>query len=352
MEDIDFGAIKAQLNEDHIISIMASLDVPFVKQDGKQIIFYSVCHHPGDFMQHKPKLYYYIDTKSFYCFACGWSGDIFALVRKVNNMTLRNAVSFVCDLCSIQIESKSDQESIDNWQVMKRYLPGNESKEPLKIYNSNVLKLFDNTPHQSWLDDGISVAAMQKFHIGWYARNEQITIPVFDIDGNLVGIHGRNTRQYLVDKGLKYQPVKTLNDEYRFPTGQVLYGLFENQSTIQGNEATIFEAPKSVLQSEDIMEQNSAIALFGWNMQSFRRDMLLELGINSVNIALDKQYHSINSQEFEIYAAHVKKIVKLFKPYCAVYVIWDRQGLLEYKDSPSDKGVNIWRMLYQQRQKI
>ncbi|MGJ3548965.1 hypothetical protein ACR6EC_24350, partial [Bacillus subtilis] len=36
-----------------------------------------------------------------------------------------------------------------------------------------------------------------------------------------------------------------------------------------------------------------------------------------------------------------KKILKLaakFTPYVRVYVLWDYEGLLDYKDSPADKG--------------
>ena len=76
---------------------------------------------------------------------------------------------------------------------------------------------------------------MSRFNIGWYSRNAQITIPVFNTNGDLIGIHARNTRKTLVDKGLKYQPLKTLNCEYKFPTGQAIYGLYEQQDNIQDN---------------------------------------------------------------------------------------------------------------------
>lgn len=348
--NIDFHAIKEQLDTDYIISIMDNLSIPFVQQNYKYVIFYSACHHPNDYLEHKPKLYYYIDTKSFYCFSCGWSGDIFALVQKIKNISLQKAVKYICQLCHIEIVSQTDDLSIDNWQGMKRYLPGKNVLEPVKIYNKNVLQLFKPYIHQSWLDDKISKETIDKYQIMWYNKNEQIIIPVFDVDGNLVGIHGRNTKKWLVDKGLKYQPVKTLNEEYKFPTGQILYGLYQNQSDIEKTkEVTIFEAPKSVLQADGILEQNNTVALFGWNMQPMRRDILIKYNIQSVNIALDKQYQSIDDAEFQIYRAHVNKIVRLFKPYCDVYVIWDSENMLDYKDSPTDKGKNVWNKLYNNR---
>lgn len=95
--------------------------------------------------------------------------------------------------------------------INKKFLPNYEqSKQELVVYDKSVLDLFKPLAHVSWIDDGISKQAMVKFNIGWYARNEQITLPVFDVNGDLVGIHARNTRRQLVDKGLKYQPLKTL----------------------------------------------------------------------------------------------------------------------------------------------
>ena len=348
---IDFEYIKQQIDIDQIISIMDNLGVPFVKQDNKQIIFYSICHHHSDFLQHKPKLYYYIQSKSFYCYICSFNGDIFSLVQQVLNYdSVVQAVEYVCDICKIDISTCQVKPNIDNWQSMKRYLPNHNEAEPLKIYNKNVLRLFKPYIHESWAAENISKKTIDKYQIMWYNKNEQIIIPVFDIDGNLVGIHGRNTKKWLVNKGLKYQPVKTLNEEYKFPTSQVLYGLYQNQVAIeQTKEVTIFEAPKSVLQANDILERNNTVALFGWNMQPMRRDILIKYNIQSVNIALDKQYQSLDDAEFQIYQAHVNKIVRLFQPYCDVYVIWDSENLLDYKDSPTDKGKNVWDKLYNNR---
>ena len=77
--------------------------------------------------------------------------------------------------------------------------------------------------------------------------------------------------------------------------------------------------------------------------------MLVELGVNEVTIALDKQYPNTKSPEFGIYIKQVKKIINLFKPYCQVNVIWDKEDLLSYKDSPTDKGKEVFDILYEKR---
>lgn len=346
---VDADYIKSILTVDDIISVMSELGADYNFQSSSEIHFRSICHNSNSF-----KLYYYDNNKSLYCHRCGQRWDIFGIVQKINNIDFPTAIQYVCNICNIKQTYRKDATQIDSWQRdLKKFLPNYEPNEPLKIYDKDILELFNTYYHQTWLDDNISKMAMDKYNIGWYARNAQITIPVYDDNGNLVGIHGRNTRKNIVEKGLKYQPVKTLNEEYKFSTSGVLYGLWQNKDYIQSSQSVIIcEAPKSVLLAEDILENNNTVALFGWNMQKRRRDLLLNYGVKNVTIALDRQYHEPSGQEFDIYVKQVKKISNLFKPYCDVYVIWDKLDRLEYKDSPFDKGKEIFNRLYDERIKI
>ena len=348
---IDIQNLKSQIDENKIIQIMDSFGVDNVQQNEKYLIFYSICHHPEDFSEHKAKLYYYIENQSFYCFVCGFSGDIFELIQHIKQCNLKDAIKIISSICNLdisEVDKKQDKViQIDEWQKIKRYLPNESFDEPIKKYNVDVLSLFDNIYHQSWIDDGITVSTMEKFQIGWYGKNLQITIPVFDEFGHLVGVHGRNTNQYLISKGLKYQPVKTLTEEYKFPTGKILYGLYENKTNIVNTkEVILVEAPKSVLQAETILPVNNCVALFGWNCQKYRRDLLLDYGINHVIIGIDKQFQSKDSDEYLIYIKQVKKIIKLFQAYCKVSVLFDDKNLLGYKNSPFDKGKKTYELLY------
>ena len=63
------------------------------------------------------------------------------------------------------------------------------------------------------------------------------------------------------------------------------------------------------------------------------------LGVREVIIALDKQYEVVDSEECKKWAKHIKeKIIDKLSPYVIVTVLWDTSGLLDYKDSPTDKG--------------
>ena len=348
----DIDLIKSQLNSDNIISIMDSFNCPVVKANQNELIFPSIEKYRDDWNKHKPKLYYYLTSQSFYGYSSGWHGDIFSLIQHITDVDFKQSIEMVCRICCIKIETIGNIQT-DNWKSIKRFLPIDDYQEdePIKTFDNSILTCFEKLYPQSWLDEGITKEAMDKFNIGWYSPRQQITIPVHDIDGNLIGIHCRNTQKWLVDRGLKYQPLKTLNEDYRFPTGKVLYGLYENQSPIKEiGECILFEAPKSVLMAG---QQSNAVAMFGWNCNKYKRDLLLNVGVKKINIALDRQYQNTHDAEFQIYCNQVKKIIQLFKPYCDAYVIWDKDcSLLGYKDSPVDRGYDVWEKLYANRLKI
>ena len=349
---IDFEYIKQQIDTDQIISIMDSLGVSFIKQDNRQIIFYSICHHPNDFLQHKPKLYYYIQSKSMFCYVCGFNGDIFSLVQKVLNYTnIIQAVEYVCNICKIDISTCQIKPNIDQWQSMKKFLPNyDQGKQELVVYDKNVLDLFKPFAHVSWIDDGISKQAMAKFNIGWYARNEAITIPVF-FRGNLIGIRGRYTKEQDIKYG-KYRPIKTLNDIYKFPTSEVLYGFDENGSYIKKEKSVLlFEGEKSCIKSYSWGIKNT-LATFGSSISKSQINLLLELNVEEVIICFDSDFKKNGDSEYLFFIEKIKKIIKKLRPYFQIFVCYNNQGYDGYKFSPVDFSREQFYNLLKNKEKI
>lgn len=349
---VDIDAIKQQIDTDQIIVLLDSMDVPVYKLVSDHIEFYSICHHSNDFMQHKPKLWFYKSSKTLHCWSCGGHWDVFGFVQHVLSMEFMQAIDYVCKTCGIEITDNS-KDAPDNWRYLKKFLPNSpEEDTELTVYDDKILDGLKPYYPKSWLDEGISKEVMDKFGIKWYNRAQQIVIPVRGLDGSLVGIHCRNTRQDMVERGLKYIPMKTLDKtEYRFPTGEILYGLYEQQDEIRKySTVALFEAPKSTLLSKSMGIEIPCVGMFGWNLNKRRRDILVkEFQIKNVVICLDKQYHTVNDDEFKIWVKQVKKIISLFRPYADISVIWDRKDLLGYKCSPVDCGRKIWEELWKNR---
>ena len=188
---IDITSLKSQLTDDLIIELMDALGAPLMKADSNNLIFPSICHHGADCQSHKPRLYYYIESQSWFCFVCHFSGDTISLVQHVKHLDFNQAVSYICSVLHLQVGQIEQNEQIDNWAELRRFLP-NAEPEPDKLltYDKSILSLFDHLYPQEWLDYGISADILDKFGIGWYARQACISIPVI-FNGQLVGVRGR-----------------------------------------------------------------------------------------------------------------------------------------------------------------
>ena len=267
---IDAVELKQQLTAQDIIKIIYDLvGAEPVHEDGKQIIFPSFDIHI-DFENHKKKLYYYIESHSFYCYTASESYDIYSLIDTA--MGLRGedwdfvrCLKYVCSVCGISnVNYKQRQDTRYKWKSDLMQYVNKRQKIENTVYDKSLLKVLDDKYYTGWVDEGISVETMEKFGIKWYNRLQQIVIPVHDELGQLIGSHCRNLNPQLVESGHKYDILRLLNGtELKFNTRNVLYGLNVNKEHIKNRHVVfLFEAPKSVLQCENIFKQNTAVAMF------------------------------------------------------------------------------------------
>lgn len=371
---IDAKRLTNQLTIDDYRKVAISLGATVIHENDREILFSSICHERVPDGK-KNKLYFYKDKKIFICYICDVSYSIYSLVQKRKRIlgeefTFPQSLQYVCDVCGIpyddiqRIHKKSTK--VYNWEEdLNRYIRIKNGETLMKIYDKSILDFFPKIYHTSFLNDGISIQTLEMFGIRFYPYGQQIVIPVFNENGELVGLHGRNLKPDLVEMGYKYLPVKLIenNEEYRFNASAVLYGLNWTKTNIENTkEVILFEAPKSVMQMEEILTANNTVGLFGMNLQNAKRNKLIQLGVEKVGIALDKQYHTIcdengePTQEYLSWKKKVEKIAEKFKGFVReIFVVYDSDDdkpLLGYKDSPSDKGKETWEKLYEQREII
>lgn len=362
---LDAKQIKSQLTLSHYEKIILDLGGDIRTQKDERWVMNTFCHHRtgGSY-----KLEFYPESKLFYCYTETCNGGAFDIISLIKtrwqllgmDYHFQDVLNYIIDLCDLDIDSVTSRRpkkksNIDNWQEdLGKYIKFKKKEVDIPEYDRWILNFFEDAYHQDWIDEGITIEAMEKFGIKWYNFRQQIVMPVYDEEDNFVGIHARNMIPELINMGLKYQPLKLLDGtEYRFPTSSVLYGLWVNkENIIKTKEVFILEAPKSVMQMESILEVNNSVALFGHNLSKYQAKVLLALGVEKVVICLDKQYKDINDPEFDIWEKWVLKIADTFKGYCEIEVVYDTEGLLGYKDSPSDCGVEAWNKLYENREII
>lgn len=344
---LDIAAIKSRITDDDIIALMDSMGIPLVSANSQYMIFPSVCHH-ADWEHHRPKLWFYTDSQRFHCWVCQHDSDIFGMVQKVRGCTFPQAVAYVCSTLGIQADEVMQDDDIDPWQhELRRWLSNAEPDEPAELipYDPAILSAFDRLYPTDWLEYGITRDSMDKFGIGWYARQACISIPVM-MNGQLVGVRGRYTRRQDMDKG-KYRPLSLLDGTVlKFPSSSCLYGYDQNKSAIEkSRQVLLFESEKSVLKAPSY-GINNALAVFGSNISKRHIEMLLALGVNDVVLCFDSDYRQVGDDDFKFFVAKMKKLASKLRPYFSTSIVYNNQGYDAYKcnimDLPYDKAMKLY----------
>ena len=335
--------VKAVLTDDDIIHILEQLGATIHQNTSEYIISDTICHCGSS-----AKLYYYKSTKSMYCYTeCG-SIDILEIVCRLKKCTLPEAINWICIQCNLTEKQGFGNTSpyISDWSFINNYAkskPKSNSNE-VKCYDKKIMNIFQNQYYQGWINEGISVETMKKYNIKYSPLINRIIIPHYDINDRLIGIRGRALIEEDEIIFGKYSPVKIGNTVYKHPLGDNLYGINQNFQTIKNKRKVLLvEGEKSVLQSHTMFgENNFTLAVCGSSFRPQQRDILINLGIKEVIIGLDKQYSDPNGDESNAWASHIyKEFIKPLSPYFSVYVIWDTNNLLEYKQSPTDCGKDV-----------
>jgi len=184
--------------------------------------------------------------------------------------------------------------------------------------------------------------------------DNRIVIPHYDIYNNLIGVRGRALREIEVKGGYKYMPMTVQNKILSHPTSMNLYGIYRNKSTIRKQrQVVIFESEKSVLKAESYYpDENYTLAISGRRISEQQIKLLLNLDVNRVILALDRDYDSFHSPEGKKCLREMEEMAEYLKPYFSVYAMIDFKRLLSEKDSPIDQGKEVFEQLYKSKIKL
>lgn len=368
--------IMEKLDDDIIIDIMAELGTPVYEKgttsDGATYMMFNTVCHNGD----SHKLQYYSNTKTFHCWTNCGTMSIFDLVGKVNHYSGKSGFyqSLAYVAYKVGVKDDSDNRTVLDYEVqellgdhnkllrklesLELYTNESFSTEISTFYDPKILNLFDEKVfYKGWLEEGISFESMEKFGIRYYSNEHHIIIPHYNIDGKLVGIRRRSLKPE--DSNNKYMPEYINNQSYEHQLGLNLYGLYENKNAIVSSKTVVVtEGEKSVLLSDSYFQNESvAVATCGFNITQWQISQLRSLGVQTVYLAFDKDYDLTSLDKYHKdpkewsgllnYCEKLTKITKNLSAWFDVYIILDRSGLLNIKDSPFDKGKKVYEKLKQ-----
>lgn len=359
---MDFKEVRENLTDKQIIEFVKHLGGECkIGNNPNELIFETVCHHSKNEPK-KYKLYYYKSSYSFYCYSnCSSIGDIYKLAEHSLGLSPSEASRYVLKFFNIShnlnfLKNKDFDFGFEEEVVFKSVKIEDieiENLEPIK--KQKIMDLFINFHCKEWLKEGISKQTMDKYSIRFSQEQGGIIIPHHNSLGQIVGLRIRNLKEKSIKEYGKYTPLVLNGKMYNHQLSKNLYGLDKNKEAIKKyKKVQVFESEKSVLQSDTMFGENSiSVAICGSNFNRYQMKMLLDLGVEEFILCLDKQYNT-KSEEL-LWRKKIERIAKPLMEYGAlVTTVWDNldNGELKHKDSPTDRGIKVFKKLVKTREKI
>lgn len=366
MAKYDKDEIKEKLSLDMVFDIVQEFGGdPHMTDFG--FISTTICHNaPGEGSR---KLYYYENTRLFRCYTgCDSYFDIFELLMKIKLLSqpnsdwgLYDSVKWVASRYGwgpTVEDAEEDLPNLADWKILEQYEKINNLK--LDAPKEIVLPEFDpiildNLAYPiitDWIQEGITEEVMRHNKIGYYPVGEQITIPHYDANGRFIGLRGRALGAEEAEYYGKYRPLIVGKTMYNHPLGLNLYNLNNSQNNIKKiRRAIVFEGEKSCLlyQSYFGISNDISVACCGSSISSIQMGMLLNLGVEEVIVAFDKQFKQSNDDEFKHLVRNLKAFHKKYHQFTLISFMFDKNEITPYKASPIDCGPEIFMKLYKER---
>ena len=370
--EYDKDLIKNSLSLEQMYSFLDDLGAAPQPQ-GTMILNKTICH-----CGNSHKLYYYDNTKLFRCYTdCGGEAfDIYELTRKVKSRenpkerytkegkeyldewNLPEAIEYVAQYFGFSPIEKNNSNLtvLEDWKILNNYdriekIENETQMVELKTYDDNILKNLPRPIIETWEQEGITREVMNKRNICYDPKNCGIVIPHYDIDGRLIGIRERTLIKEDEIKG-KYRPAYIGRQLYNHPLSFNLYNLNNSKDNIKAmKKAIIWEGEKSCLLYASYfgIENDISVACCGSSLIAYQVKLLLDLGVEEIIIGFDKQFQEFNDDEHKKLVKNLKNIHKKYGAYVHISYMFDKWDLLGYKDSPIDKGKEVFLELFKRR---
>lgn len=351
---VNLNELKEQLEPSDIINIIRQIipDIDY-EETNDFLLLPTICHNLIA-EEGSMKLYYYFNTKLFFCYTeCNESFDIYELVKKL--LILRDLPSDFTEVFNIITRATDkignlieEKDTFKYHSIIDKYQKKNQAVN-FNTYDNRLVNFFEPYFYKGWIDEGISIPSMEKYNIRYSISREQVIIPHYNLNNELIGIRGRNLSEISLMNGNKYMPVKIEGKYYSHPLSYNLYGLnFTREKIEQTKTVFIFEGEKSVLICDSWYgNDNIAVATCGNKLNKFQINLLLKLGVRNAVLCYDR----MNEDKYsgENYFNKLYSLCKKYNNYINFSFIYDRNCILEYKAAPVDSGKEVFEKLLQER---
>jgi len=264
--------------------------------------------------------------------------DIFSLVQFIKDYTLGEAIQHICKVCGLKYSNNVKKQNVStSYQFLKKFKRSlnkearlEEYESETKILNESFKERFIRNTCKLFYDDGISEKTQDKFEVSFDVLDNRVVFPIRNDEGGILTFKGRTC-----DIDYKIKGIPKYISYYSYYAEFYLFGLYENYFDILNSEDVIIgEAEKFVMQLDSMGIHNS-VSLSKKIISPYQLNKLLKLGKDIV-LAFDK---GVSLEDIYIEC-------RKFKGLCNVYYIYDYDDLLSNKQSPTDRGFEIFNKLY------
>ncbi len=276
------------------------------------------------------------ETNSFYDFSSGIGGNVFTFVKHYNKCSSKEAIDILSKYAGYDGVTTAPRKKLAATIICKRFKPQvfHKKTSSVSVYPENYMEKYEKRCDKLavWELEGISRASLDKFQVYYDSFSDRLVYPIRNIEGKIVNIGGRT-----LDPLWKEKKQRKYTYFHSWGTMDTIYGLVENMEHIlKSREVILFEGCKSVLLADTWGIHNTG-AILTSHLNPNQMKILAQLGCRVV-FALDK----------DVRVREDHNISKL-KQYVNVEYLWDREDLLDEKDAPVDKGLEVFKQLYEQR---
>ena len=345
---IGYRAIIEGLRDKDVFQLLLDLGAEPIDK-GDFFVCKTVCHN-HNLEEASHKLYYYKNTHLFMCYSECSTMSIFKMLknyydaRNIEYDWFQDALNVILS-CTVSRNLEMSGRNIYE-SIRGKYLQKKNRKE-LPTYPEKVLDVFIKKYPMEWLYDGITKESMDKYNIRFSISQNKIIIPHYDVSGRLVGVRGRALNEWEVENVGKYMPVQIEQKWYSHPLSLNLFGFNHTHKNIEKFKvAYVFESEKAVLQCENFSFPNCSVAVCGNQFNKFQLDLLVRYSHPlEIVICFDKEEKPGEDKYFKKLYGMCKK----YKNYARMSFCYDRENLLNLKESPSDCGEETFKKLLNRR---
>lgn len=275
------------------------------------------------------------ETNTFYDFSSGVGGNVLTFIRYYDKLGYSEAIEKLKSYVGIK-GYIAPRKRISALDVAKKFAPPKKSTKQSKstVLPDNYMERYEKRQEklEVWRQEGISDTSLDKFQVYYDSFSDRIVYPIRNPDGKIINVSGRTLDTNWKEKGLRKYT-------YFMQWGELntIYGLAENmESILTKREIILFEGCKSVLLADTWGIHNTG-AILTSHLNPNQMKILAKLGCRVV-FALDKDVSIRNDYN-----------IRKLKQFVKVEYTWDKDNLLGDKDAPVDKGLEVWKKLYEGR---